>query len=312
VGGSDYYLEKFEHGVRFGEPGDYEAQPEGADQFILDEKEFITIGAGVQSDLNNPVNNQSSEFDNSDNQLMEIIRNKKKPTPRIVVDRTIKGAKNVGDALDDIAELGQPKNHIGEIKPEELGVRQFKKRAGAKERGVPDLSTTDFNVNVNNKDRSGTNNGKGPFKGDDLNELNIVDNKQKVKVNERVGSGQEVNVARKSNNLISGNTVDKSTKKVVGPLDDLVEVSSVDEADIREGNFSKGGKLKDREDSDFEESGPALFPKGIKFKRNIKKIGEEEEVSLGGSVDSQENLVVGTKDATTKGKKFGDRTESLE
>lgn len=58
------------------------------------------------SDVNKPGNDGSSDvFENSDNQLMEILRNKKKPTPRVTIDRKLEEKKP--QILDDIADLGR-------------------------------------------------------------------------------------------------------------------------------------------------------------------------------------------------------------
>ena len=106
--GGEEDLEKFAHGVNFGhDPADYE-QP--GEDYLWNEKEFVNIGDpdNLQNDLNNPNANQSSEFENSDNQLMEILRNKKKPTPRITIDR-VRGKKP--DTHEDIEGLGAQISH---------------------------------------------------------------------------------------------------------------------------------------------------------------------------------------------------------
>ena len=239
---NNFDLEKFQHGVHFGDPADYVDHPEEVDQFLFDEKEFFNMNeGGFKNDLNNPANNPSSEFESSDNQLMEIIRNKKKPTPRITVDRTIKTQKNHGNAIDDLQQLG---NKIPELVPEEVGVKRFKK-GGAKDRGLPDLSTTDFNTNLN---KAGANKGDGP-NGPNANDLNVVNRKtgSKDKPDEKVGTNN--NGSNKGNGLVDLNTVaNKAGKRNIGPLDDLEEVNSMDEADIREkeAKLKKQAKLGDK------------------------------------------------------------------
>lgn len=265
VDDANFDLEKFQHGVHFGDPGDYVDHPENVDQYLFDEKEFFNMNeAGLHSDLNNPANNPSSEFENSDNQLMEIIRNKKKPTPRVTVDRVVKANKGA-NAVDDFAQLG---NKVAELVPEEIGVKKFKKQ-GAKERGIPDLSTTDFNTKNDEK------------KGE----------KVRRGLDEKVGVGKGAGF---------GDLNTKSRKANGNPLDDLEEVNSMDEAEIREreGQFRKGARVNDK---DSEEESSSNLSKHKQFKKKARRAGasKDESISNGGSVDSQENLIM-SKEYPTK------------
>ena len=299
----NFDLEKFQHGVHFGDPADYVDHPEDVDQFLFDEKEFFNMNeGGLNSDLNNPANNPSSEFEKSDNQLMEIIRNKKKPTPRITVDRTIKTQKNHGNPIDDIAQLG---NKIPELVAEEIGVKRFKK-LGAKERGVPDLSTTDFNTNTNKGANKGNAGGNRGIEGADPN---VIDRKvgSRSKPDEKVGTDNGSN--KKGNGLGQLNTIANQTgKRHAGPLDDLEEVNSMDEADIREKEayLKKVVKLNDKDSAD-ESSNNLTKEKHFKRKPRKSGINKEEDGSLGGSVDSQENLILG-KELPTKYKQNNNDT----
>jgi len=289
VDDGNFDLEKFQHGVHFGEPGDYVNHPEDVDQFLFDEKEFFNMNQdGLHNDLNNPANIPSSEFENSDNQLMEIIRNKKKPTPRITVDRTIKPKAN-GAANDGIAELG---NRIPELVPEEIGVKRFKK-VGAKERGLPDLSTTGFNVNSKNKGVEGK---AGDNSVNDPNIRDIKANGKGGKSEERVGAENDIN--KKGTAIGELNTTNNNAaKRNIGSLDGLEEVNSMDEVEIgeRDNQFKKGVRLSDK-DSDIEDSSSNnLQIKNTQFKTKARKAGanREEDASIGGSLDSQENLILG-------------------
>jgi hypothetical protein len=225
-GAEEFDLEKFHHGVHFG-PEDYQNDPDIPDHLLFDEKEFIGMGGngggGLQQDLNDPSNQGSSGmFESSDNQLMEIIRNKKKPTARVNIEK-----KRMGDLDEDIAGLGMPKEHkVRGLEDDELGVRNFnRKKKGGKDGnggvnngGLQVPQAEPLGVATKNKNRPTKEDGSF---GNDDNELGVVNrNKQTPKPPvENVGDAPKG--GSNKGGLPTIGTVDTKKKGKAGPLDDL-------------------------------------------------------------------------------------------